>query len=143
MIHDWQHREALHIAVQDGDLALVQKLVKDGRDINQFDEALDRTPLHYAAEREDFAIACFLLSHGANVNARCEAHIGETPLGHVAAACSYEMAELLINAGANPTIPGWMQITALDRARERKKPEGRKVYEFLLDVAKRKFNHIA
>lgn len=29
------------------------------------------------------------------------------------------MIELLVKAGANPTIPGWMQITSLDLARKR------------------------
>ena len=50
------------------------------------------------------------------------------------------MAELLVNAGANPTIPGWMQLTALDRARDRKKDEGKRVYELLVKAAKEKYH---
>lgn len=67
--------------------------------------------------------------------------IGETSLGEVAANCSYEMAELLIKSGGDPTIRGWMQITALDKARDRKKAEGKHVDELLLKTAIKKFNH--
>jgi hypothetical protein len=76
---------------------------------------------------------------GANVNAHDEAEIGETPPGAVAATCSYEKAELLPGAGADPTIPGWMPITALQRAKNRKSEEGRKVYELLAKTAREKF----
>lgn len=61
--------------------------------------------------------------------------------GAIAGNCDFEVAKLLINAGANPTIPGWMQITALHRAKTRKKPEGQRVYQLLLDAAKKKFNY--
>jgi hypothetical protein len=50
------------------------------------------------------------------------------------------MAAILVEAGADPTIPGWMQSTALDRARDRKKEEGRRVYDLLLETAKRRFH---
>jgi hypothetical protein len=36
-----------------------------------------------------------------------------------------------------------MQIIALDRAKKRKKEEGRRVYELLLNTAKQKFNYVA
>ena len=54
---------------------------------------------------------------------------------------SDEMAAILVEAGADPTIPGWMQSTALDRARDRKKEEGRRVYDLLLETAKRRFHY--
>jgi ankyrin repeat protein len=81
--------------------------------------------------------ATLLLAHGADVNAHNEDDIGETPLGLVAASCSYEMAKILIDGGADPRIPGWMGNTALTRASERKRPEGRLVHE-LLEHASRK-----
>ena len=90
------------------------------------------TPLHYAVMGGRLEVVRYLLSVGADVNVHEEGKIGETPLGCVAANCSYEMAELLVKVGANPTIPGWMQLTALDRARDRKKEEGRRVYALLL-----------
>ena len=136
-------REQLHFAARDGDLARVKQLVEAGYDVNAFDDGLNRTPLHYAAAGEFFAVADFLLSAGANINAHDEEHIGETPLGGVAASCSFEMAKLLIDAGANPTIPGWMGLTAIHRAKERKKPAGVKVYELLVKAAIEKFRYEA
>ncbi|MDV2994314.1 MAG: hypothetical protein N4J56_003968 [Chroococcidiopsis sp. SAG 2025] len=78
-----------------------------------------------------------LIEMGADVNAHDESTISDTPLGAIAGNCDFEVAKLLIDAGANPTIPGWMQITALHRAKTRKKPEGQRVYQLLLDAAKK------
>jgi hypothetical protein len=44
----------------------------------------------------------------------------------------YKVAELLIRVGATPIIPGWMQLTALYRAGNRKEGEGKRVYKLLL-----------
>ena len=130
-MEDWQEKEKLHIAAQEGDLAAVETLIKEGYDVNLFDSDLSRTPLHYAAIEEHIDIVRFLIAAGANVNAHDLESIGETPLGAVAATCSVELAEVLVDAGADPTIPGWMQLTALHRAAARKKPEGRRVHELL------------
>ncbi len=138
MSEDWFFRERLHMAVQDGDLEEVKKLVYAGHDLDVFDD-ISNTPLHYAAESENIEIARYLLASGADPNANEEAKIGNTPLGQVAGNCSYEIAHLLIEAGANPTIPGWMQLTALHHASQRKKKEGQRVYDLLLRTAKKKF----
>ena len=137
---NWFEREQLHFAAGDGDLDKVKELIEKGYDVNASDANLTLTPLHYAVRGEFFEVTKYLLKNGANVNAHDEDEIGETPLGDVAATCSYEMAELLVKAGANPTIPGWMQITALHRSQKRKKEEGKKVYELLAKTAKDKFN---
>ena len=88
-------------------------------------------------------MAKYLLSAGADVNANEEEKIGDTALAEVAENCSYEMAELLVKAGANPIIQGWMQTTALYNASKRKKEEGRRVYELLLETARKKFHYEA
>ncbi len=130
----------LHFAAADGDLDRVKALVAEGQDVNRFDADTSLTPLHHAVRGEHFAVASFLLQNGADINAHDEANIGETPLAHVAATCSLEMAQLLVDAGADPTIPGWMQLTALDRAQRRKSDEGRAVHDLLQRTARQRFN---
>jgi ankyrin repeat protein len=104
--------------------------------VNAFDE-IGKTPLHYAVEKEHFDVVRFLIEAGADVNAHHESTIGNTPLAEVAGNCSLGMANLLINAGADPTIRGWMQLNALDRAQNRKRNDGPKVYQLLLKASGR------
>ena len=132
-------RMRLHFAAQDGDLKEARELIEQGFDVNAFDE-FTSTPLHCAVNGGHIEVAKYLLSVGADVNAHLEEKAGDTPLGDVAGNCSYEMAELLIKAGANPTIPGWMGLSALDHASGRKRKEGVRVYELLLETAKKKFH---
>ena len=133
-LDEWFERERLHRAAQDGDFAEVERLLSVGYQPNEFDE-LGKTPLHYAAEGGHLQLIELLIASGADVNANDERVIGNTALREVAANCSYEVAKLLIDAGADPTIPGWMQITALHKARERQSPEGLRVCELLEQAA--------
>lgn len=138
---DWLERERLHTAAEDGNLAAVKQLVAEGRDVNAKDSDLAMTPLHYAAAAGHLDIVRFLIASGADVNAIDESTAGDTPLGHIAQECSVAMARTLLDAGANPLIPGMMQITPLQRAQRRKRPEGREVFELLLTVARSKFHY--
>ena len=133
---DWFEREQLHFAAQHGDVAEVERLLKAGYQPNVFDD-LSRTPLHYAAERGHLQVMEVLIASGADVNAHDERTIGNTPLREVAGHCSYEVAKILIDASADPMIPGWMQITALHKARERTEPEGLRVRQLLEQAAER------
>jgi ankyrin repeat protein len=126
----------LHCAAQDGDMTRVRQLLADGRSPNAFDE-LSKTPLHYAAEKGHIDIMRVLLAAGADVNAHEEARIGNTPLRDIADECSLAVATFLVDAGADPRIPGWMQLTALHKAEKRKDEEGRRVYALLKNVANR------
>jgi ankyrin repeat protein len=128
---DWFERERLHRAAADGDLAEVERLVSLGYDVNAFDDGTSMTPLHYAAECEHYKVMRYLLSAGANIDACDEEHIGNTPLRHVAQTCAPEMAQFLVDHGADPSVPGWMQITALHLASQRKDADGVVVYEVL------------
>jgi ankyrin repeat protein len=128
-------RFELHFAAQDGDLDRVRQLIREGHDVNAFDE-ISKTPLHYAAESEHFEIVEYLIAHGADVNAHDEVRIGNTPLRDVAETCSLRMARLLVDAGADPAIPGWMQLTALDKAKHRERGDGPEVYELLTRAAR-------
>jgi len=137
MIDDnWLENEQLHFAAQDGDFAGVKQLINEGAPLNAFDET-GNTPLHYAVENEHLDIVKFLISVGADVNAHDESQIGNTPLAAVAAKCSLAMAKLLLDAGADPTIPGWMQLTALHRAADRKRGDGQKIYQLFMEAAKK------
>ncbi len=127
---------ALHFAASRGNIARVERLIGEGADIDEFDE-LAWTPLHHAVKEEQVEMVIWLLDQGADVNAHLESKIGETPLGKVAQTCSLRMAEVLVRAGANPTIPGWMGITALDRAKERKRGDGPRVFALLSRAARR------
>lgn len=133
---------SLHFAAQDGNLAAVQEFLNRGYPINFFDEC-GNTPLHYAVSGEHFAVVDYLLRKGAEVNARHEPSNGHTPLGDAASTCSLQMARLLVASGADPTIRGWMQLNALDRAEARKQNEGtgsvgQAVYNFLREVVRKR-----
>jgi ankyrin repeat protein len=132
---DWFDREQLHAAAGDGDLESVKRLLHQGADPNAFDD-LGWTPLIHAAKRGHLDVVTCLLAAGAAVDAREEARAGNTALAEVAAECSLEMAQALVDAGADPRIPGWMQLTALDRAKKRQRGDGPAVYWLLSGAAK-------
>jgi ankyrin repeat protein len=132
---DWFENERLHRAAAAGDCSLVQELLRGGCAINAFD-TLGLTPLHYAVRGEHLAVVDLLLRSGADVDAHDERVIGNTPLNDAAGECSLRMVRKLVESGADPTIRGWMQISALDRAKRRRRQEGtgsegQAVYDFL------------
>jgi ankyrin repeat protein len=133
----WEDPYPLHTAAQSGDAALVQELLGKGVPPSDFDD-LGMTPLHYAAKEGHLPVMDLLLRAGAEVDAHDERTIGNTPLGDVAGDCSYEVAERLIAAGADPTVKGWMQLSALDGARKRKRPGGVRVRELLEAAAEKR-----
>ena len=131
-----RREEDLRQAAASGDIAVVKRLLTEGCDPNSFDE-LGMAALHHAAEHERLEIVELLLQHGADVNGRDERRIGDTPLGEVASTCSLALARLLVQAGANPTIAGWMGQTPLDRSRARKRGDGPRVHELFVAAAQR------
>lgn len=139
---DWFERTKLHRAAETGDLNLVRALLTQGCPVNSFDD-MGKTPLHYAVLGEQFAVVDLLLRYGADVNARDEQMIGDTPLGEAASTCTPRMARLLAEAGADPNIQGWMQLTALDRAERRRREEGtgsegQAVFNYLKEAAQKR-----
>ena len=126
----------LHWAAERGDIEAVKALLAAGHDPNVFDD-ISFTPLHYAAREGHLEIIRLLLQAGADVNAHDEPRIGDTPLGYIAGSCSLAVAQALLAAGADPTIRGWMQLCALDRAKDRKRGEGPRVYEVLCNAARK------
>jgi ankyrin repeat protein len=130
-------REQLHRAAQDGDLARVDDLLKRKYPVNRFDD-LGKTPLHYAVKCEHLHVVTRLIAAGANVNAHDVRMTGNTPLSDNAHSCSYAMARTLIDAGADPTIPGWMQLNALQRAEQRNDADAREIQRLLKGVQRRR-----
>jgi ankyrin repeat protein len=114
----------------------IDLLLSEGARVNQFDD-LSYTPLHYAAVGGHTSVVDRLIQAGAEVNANLEERIGDTALKEAAGTCSLEMARILVDAGADPTITGWMGLTALDCSVERADEEGKAVHHLLLEVAKR------
>ena len=129
-------REALHFAAGEGELGRVKELVTGGYPLNAFDD-LSWTPLHHAAKEAHLEVVRYLIAAGADVNAHEEECIGNTALKLVAQNCSLELARILLDAGADPTIPGWMGLTALDKCANRKRSEGLEIQGLLLEAAKR------
>jgi len=118
--------EQLHRAAQEGDIARVKELIARKYPVNSFDY-LGNTPLHYAVRAGSLDVVDCLIKASGNVNAHDERWIGNTPLSDNAQVCSFEIAKRLISAGADPTIPGWMQLNAIDRAAKRTDGNGNRI----------------
>ena len=122
--------EKLHFTAADGALSLVSSLLASGAELDVHDD-LGYTPLHYAAKHDHYKIAELLINHGADVNANDEERIGETPLAVAVRSASPGLVELLLQKGADPTISGWMGLTALDRATKRRDEDGVEIQRLL------------
>jgi ankyrin repeat protein len=121
--------------------ALKELLSADGKvSLNTFDD-MSRTPLICAVENGHLVEASLLLESGADVNANDSEKVGNTALIHAVQNRNVAMVRLLLRHGADPTIPGWMQLSALDRARDwaagAPAPELREIFELLDEEAKR------
>ena len=89
---------ALVAAARAADAAAVERLLKNGADVDQR-QPDGATALHWAAFRDDRQIAGLLLAAGADVDAANE--LGATPLWLAAENGSAAMIERLLAAGAN------------------------------------------
>ncbi len=129
---------SLHAAVKDANLPMVNLLLDyDGAVALDWFDYVNRTPLMIAVEMENIAIARRLLDAGADVNAHNAPRIGNAALHAAAASGTLEMVELLVQAGADPRVEGWMRLTPLDKAQERKRGDGPRIFELLTEAVKR------
>lgn len=124
---------SLHAAAEAGDVRILELLLRVGgkRGLNRFD-GLGFTPLMRAVEGNHLEAARRLIEAGADVNAREDELFGNTALRIATGEGSLEMVKLLMNAGADPKVPGRLMLTPLDRARERRTPEGRLITAFIM-----------
>lgn len=114
---DAQGFTPLHLGLSQRKTSLVDALLRKKADPNIACTALRTTPLHTACslglERE----VELLLKNGAQVNAKD--HMGRTPLHNAVQTHGFntpQMAQNLLNAGADPTMPDNQGVTAYDLA---------------------------
>lgn len=88
----------LHLAVQAGNLDIIQYLVSNGADVNAFNFEGD-TPLHNAASNSSSKTVEYLISQGADVTRINK--MGDTPLHMAAYTLSLKTIQLLIEHGAD------------------------------------------
>ncbi len=82
---------------------------------NTLTSDLPYTPLIHAVLEGDLVGVRWLIGKGVDVNARSEFAIGRTALEDAVDEGSLEMVRSLVAAGANPNIPTWVWLTAVDR----------------------------
>jgi ankyrin repeat protein len=143
---DWSDPEIekirpLHYAAQIADWETVQALLSTQckRFINSFDD-IAYNPLMHAAKRGDAKMVAILLEAGANVNANDESQIGNTALREVIETADRDLVAQLLRAGADPTIKGWMQLNAVDKAKERYEDEQSDEAAYILRLVEAKNN---
>lgn len=100
----------LMLAALKGRLDWVQSLVKRGSAVNRE----GWTPLHYACSGPDNGVAAWLLSQGANINARSPN--GSTPLMLAAGYGAIDLPALLLKAGADGSLRNQQGLAAADFA---------------------------
>lgn len=108
-------RTALHDACVDARLAVVERLVRGGADVNAVDEQ-GWTPLHFAAQSESPAIIKRLVRAGAAIDAQDE-H-GNTPLFRAVFASEGDgkTIKALLALGANPRRANKHRVSPLKLA---------------------------
>lgn len=107
----------LHDAAQNGDLQMVDFFLNHECPVTleQFDY-ISKTPLIRAADHGRTEVVVRLLAARVNPNAHDEARVGNTAIREAVRGGHAEIVSLLLQAGADPTIPGWMAISAVDQA---------------------------
>jgi ankyrin repeat protein len=92
-------------AAQRGDVAKVRQLLASDTTLANAKGAHNKTPLHWAAEKNYPELAELLVSAGADINA--EDSWGMTPLQWAANMGSRDVAEVLLAHGAAPQLNMW------------------------------------
>src|SRR6266478_418569 len=98
--------------------ALKELLSADGSAaLNTFD-GISRTPLMCAVQNGHALEASLLLDAGSDPDSHDSEMAGNTALIIAVQEKNLAMVQLLLKHGADPTIPGWVNRSALDRARD-------------------------
>jgi ankyrin repeat protein len=94
---DTVSRSALSWAAEEGDIDIVQLLLKGKADVRNTTENSKYTPLHFAAMKGNKAVVVLLLDAKAEINARNKS--GETPLKLALSNDHKEVGEVLRDRG--------------------------------------------
>ena len=97
-----------------GYIALAELLLEYGADVNEKDDS-GETPIHGASGWGRSKMVSWLISKGAEVNVPSR---GYTPLHWAAQNGTGVVAQILLDAGADPNALDHIGISPLDRARE-------------------------
>jgi ankyrin repeat protein len=100
-----EKKEQILIAAQQGNVASVQELLAADPVLINAKGEYDKTPLHWAAEKNNRRLADVLIAAGADINA--ETKWGSTPLQWAANMGSRDVADLLLAHGAQPQLNMW------------------------------------
>lgn len=92
-------------AAERGDAARVRQLLASDSTLANAKGAYNKTPLHWAAEKNHAEVAQLLTAAGADINA--ETAWGMTPLAWAANMGSRAVAEILLARGAAPQLNMW------------------------------------
>jgi ankyrin repeat protein len=112
--------QLLHCAAGAGNVAIAQMLLLQGAKIDAMGN--EGTPLHYAANRRQVEMVRFLVSKGANPNAKDK--WGVEPLGWAVSGDKTEVVRVLLELGANPnTLASTDGQSCLSIAEKRKNSE--------------------
>ena len=130
---------SLHVAAEQGSLAMVELLLAAGgkATLNTFDY-IDRTPLICAVDSNNTEIVRVLIDAGSNVNmVATENRISDPAIKHAVREACIEIIQLLVEAGADPRITGWMQCTAFDELEHRTVGDSGRVRQLLEDAIRK------
>ena len=111
----------MYFAARDNDSALVNKLLKQGAELEWRNPDYGKTALAVACADGSYEAAEALCAHGAELDARD--NYQRTPLMSAAFNGRTKICEMLLALGADPSLKDKWGSTALDRAREHNKPE--------------------
>ena len=106
---------SVHLAARSGHFETLSLLLaSDGSAaLAKFDD-MGRTPLICAVLGGDIGVVRLLLDAGSPVDARDEARLEDTALKYAVRERNQDIIKLLLERGADPSVRGWMQTSALD-----------------------------
>jgi ankyrin repeat protein len=112
---DKQGWQPIHYAAENNHIGMVDHLVQGHHVSLDSTDSENKTLLHRSVEKKNQKMTQFLLEQKANVNA-VENRSGSTPLHLAAKNRDLKTLELLIDAGADPSLPDGVGRTALYHA---------------------------